>query len=424
MRITLLGAPGSGKGTQAKLLAGQYKLLQIATGDLLREAVSAGTALGQEAREAMEAGHLVSDDLVLAIIRDRLARSDARNGFILDGFPRNLQQAIALDNLLAELAQPLQLALLIRVDVDALLQRLAGRETCTSCGQMYNVFTSPPKMDGQCDKCGGVLRHRADDNEETISNRLRIFESQTLPLVDYYREQGKLRIVQGVGDIGDVFKAVRKVVEEVRTAARKAARSATIKRAAARQKAQKVPSGAGTSASRKASARGATADRPAAKAVQAKTGTGKRHAAKATEVKAAPRKAGKAPAVKKTKPGRAPGKASAGEAATKRAGSGGPATTRKVQAKKPAVKKTAAAKTAPASKAAVRKRPAAKKTPARKPLAKSSTATRKVPARKPPVKKAAAARKAPARRNAASDVRPSSSRRSPGKREGSSRGGR
>ncbi len=163
MKIVLLGAPGSGKGTQAKLLTTKYGVPQISTGDLLRAAVKAESLLGLQARAAMDAGRLVSDEIVLAMIKERLAQPDAKNGFILDGFPRNIPQAEALDLMLDKLDQPLQSALLIDVDFDSLIQRMTGRRTCESCGQMYNIYTSPPKLDDQCDKCGGNLhptKHR------------------------------------------------------------------------------------------------------------------------------------------------------------------------------------------------------------------------------------------------------------------------
>ena len=215
MRIVLLGAPGSGKGTQAKLMIEKYGVPQISTGDLLRAAVAAGSSLGMQAKAAMDAGQLVSDDIVLGMIRERLSESDTDNGFILDGFPRNIAQSEALDAMLTSLGKPLQLGLLIDVDIDVLLQRLTGRRTCESCGQMYNIYSSPPKLDGQCDKCGGTLHHRSDDNEETIGNRLRVYESQTAPLISYYRNQGKLRKVQGVGDINDISTAVNKVLTDM-----------------------------------------------------------------------------------------------------------------------------------------------------------------------------------------------------------------
>ena len=240
MRIVLLGAPGSGKGTQAKLLAEKFGLPQISTGDLLREAVASGSLLGRQAKAAMDAGQLVSDDIVLAIIQDRISRADARKGFILDGFPRNQPQAEALDHLLGRLGQPLNLALLVAVDVDALIQRLVGRRTCLSCGEMYNVFYAPPHMDGRCDACGGKLRHRADDNEETIGNRLRVYETHTLPVVSYYEEQEKLRTVQGVGEIKDIFKAVVKIVDDVKANARtETRRTDAIRAAIAKHRANK-----------------------------------------------------------------------------------------------------------------------------------------------------------------------------------------
>lgn len=217
MRVVLLGAPGSGKGTQAKLMVEKYKIPQISTGDLLRTAVAEESALGIQAKAAMDAGQQVSDDLVLALIQERLTlEDDAQNGFILDGFPRNLAQAEALDAMLMRLGKPLQIGLLIDIDFDALMQRLTGRRTCLSCGKMCNIFSSPPHLDGQCDHCGGNLRHRVDDNEETIGNRLRVYESQTCPVIEYYRELDKLRTVQGLGDVRDIFKAVCKIVNSVK----------------------------------------------------------------------------------------------------------------------------------------------------------------------------------------------------------------
>ena len=220
MRIVLLGAPGSGKGTQSQLMVERYGIPQISTGDLLRAEVAKGTPLGLQAKAAMDAGQLVPDELVLAMIRNRLAQPDAHKGFILDGFPRNIPQAEALDRMLGEMGQPLDLALLIDVDFEVLMQRLTGRRTCESCGRVYNVYTNPPKFDERCDECGGVLRQRADDNEETISNRLRVYEAQTAPLIDYYRNQGKLRTVQGVGEIEDIFRAITAILDPVAEAER------------------------------------------------------------------------------------------------------------------------------------------------------------------------------------------------------------
>ncbi|MDY6942914.1 MAG: adenylate kinase [Pseudomonadota bacterium] len=208
MRIVLLGAPGSGKGTQAKLLVEKYGIPQVSTGDLLRAAVAAGTPLGQRAKAAMDAGELVTDEVVLGMIRERVGDEDATNGFILDGFPRNLVQAGALDNLLADLKQPVDKAVHIKVAFDELLKRLTGRRTCQSCGQMFNVYTSPPKVEGVCDKCGGQLLQRDDDNEETIRRRLQVYEDQTQPLIEFYEDQGKLVTVPGLGEIDEVFARV------------------------------------------------------------------------------------------------------------------------------------------------------------------------------------------------------------------------
>jgi len=210
MRLVLLGAPGSGKGTQARLLVKQFGMLQISTGDLLRAAVEEGSALGKQAKPLMDSGQLVPDEIVLGLLRERLEADDTENGFILDGFPRSVAQAEELDAILNNLRKPIHGALLIDVDVDALIQRLTGRQTCASCGQMYNMYTSPSKLYDHCDKCGGELRQRTDDNEETIGNRLRVFESVTMPLLDYYSDQGKLREIQGVGEVKDIAAAVNK----------------------------------------------------------------------------------------------------------------------------------------------------------------------------------------------------------------------
>lgn len=213
MRIVLLGAPGSGKGTQAKRIVQRYGVPQIATGDLLREALASGSELGNRAKEAMDAGRLVSDEIVLAIIKERLNRPDTRDGFVLDGFPRNLAQAQALDKLLADIEQPLDVALLLRIDTDALIQRLTGRLTCPECGAVYNIYTRPPRIDDQCDRDGAELVHRSDDNENTIENRLRVYQSHTKPLIKYYREQSRLIEINAEAEIDDVFKSIRTVLK-------------------------------------------------------------------------------------------------------------------------------------------------------------------------------------------------------------------
>ncbi len=205
MRIVLLGAPGSGKGTQAKKLMDRYGIPQISTGDILRAAVSEGTELGLKAKAAMDAGRLVADEIVVGMIRERLKQPDARKGFVLDGFPRSLPQAKALDRELESLGQPLDHAVLIHVETEALMKRLTGRRTCKACGHMFNVYFNPPKVQGVCDACGGELQQRDDDNEEVIANRLRVYEEQTAPLVDYYDAQGLLQRIEGVGEMEEVF---------------------------------------------------------------------------------------------------------------------------------------------------------------------------------------------------------------------------
>lgn len=210
MRIVLLGAPGSGKGTQAKLLVETFGIAQISTGDLLRAAVAAKTELGLKAKAIMEAGQLVSDDIVLGMIREKLAGPEAAKGFILDGFPRNLAQAEALDTLLAGQNLPLDAAVHIQVDPEEIIKRITGRRSCGQCGAIYNIFFSPPAREGVCDKCGSTaLQHRADDNEETVRKRLDVYREQTSPLIDYYAGRGLLKTVAGAGEIGQIFAAVR-----------------------------------------------------------------------------------------------------------------------------------------------------------------------------------------------------------------------
>jgi len=221
MRIVLLGAPGSGKGTQAKLLTEKYRIPHVSTGDLLRANLASGTPLGLQAKAAMDSGQLVSDDIVLAIIRERLRNPDARKGFILDGFPRNLAQAQALDSMLANIGQPLDAAILMEVDFDILMQRLTGRRTCENCGASYNVYTNPPRLDDQCDRCGSPLHHRADDNEETIGNRLRVYDTQTKPLIGFYRDQGRIETVDAVGEVKDIFKRMLTTLDPIAKGQRK-----------------------------------------------------------------------------------------------------------------------------------------------------------------------------------------------------------
>jgi adenylate kinase len=215
MRTVLLGAPGSGKGTQGVVLSKKFNIPQISTGDLLRAAVKAGTELGKKAKSAMDAGALVSDDIVIGLIRERLSEKDAQNGYILDGFPRNIAQAEALDEMLEQLDQPLQGVVLLDVPFDELMQRLTGRRTCKDCGAIYNIHLSPPKTEGHCDRCGGELFQREDDNEETIANRLKVYEEQTAPLIGYYQQQNKLHTIPGTGDIDTITNKVGAVFDEI-----------------------------------------------------------------------------------------------------------------------------------------------------------------------------------------------------------------
>jgi adenylate kinase len=212
MRIVFLGAPGSGKGTQARRLMEEYASPQISTGDLLRAAVAADTDLGRKAKAAMDAGKLVADDIVIGMIRERLRQKDTSFGFILDGFPRSIAQADALDKMLAEEKKPLHKAILLDVKFDNLLKRITGRRTCSVCGHLYNVHFSPPKKPGVCDHDGGELVQRPDDNEEVISRRLKVYQDQTSPLIDYYKKQNKFASVDGEGSMDEIFHRIEKVL--------------------------------------------------------------------------------------------------------------------------------------------------------------------------------------------------------------------
>jgi adenylate kinase len=216
MRIVLLGAPGSGKGTQSQLLVEAYGIPQISTGDLLREAVSKATELGRKAKAAMDAGKLVDDATVLGMIRERLAQPDAQKGFILDGFPRNIVQAEALEALLKELSRPLQAVVLLNLDLGILFKRLTGRRICEGCGRVFNIYTFPPGTAPHCDKCGDKARliQRPDDKEEVIGKRLEVFEAQTKPLIKHYEQRGLLRVVDADAEVRTVFKSIQSAVAE------------------------------------------------------------------------------------------------------------------------------------------------------------------------------------------------------------------
>jgi len=234
MRIVLLGAPGSGKGTQSQRLMQQEHIPQISTGDLLRAAVAHGTELGRKAKEAMDGGRLVADELVLGLIRERLAEPDARRGFILDGFPRNLAQAQALDRLLATLRQPLDAVVQLEVDYAELVRRISGRRTCADCGRVFNLFTAPGQL-SKNEPCPSSdaphrLMQRPDDNEATVSERLRVYDEQTRPLIEFYRARGLLRTINAEGEVDEVTRRLEQALHAVaRPKAAKTARGATRK---------------------------------------------------------------------------------------------------------------------------------------------------------------------------------------------------
>jgi adenylate kinase len=214
MRIVLLGAPGSGKGTQSQRLVESYRIPQVSTGDLLREAVAQKTELGLRAKAAMDAGKLVEDAIVLGMIRERLSRADAKRGFILDGFPRNIPQAESLSVLLADLGTPLDAVVLMNIDTAVLFKRLTGRRICEDCGRVFNVYTDPAGSPPHCDRCGDSPRliQRPDDKEEVIGKRLEVFEAQTKPLIDHYRKTGLLRVVNADADVEKVFSDIKAAV--------------------------------------------------------------------------------------------------------------------------------------------------------------------------------------------------------------------
>ena len=216
MRVIFLGPPGAGKGTQARRAAARWAVVQIATGDMLREAVAAGTELGRQAKRYMDAGELVPDAVIIGLVGETLGRPEAGKGFVLDGFPRTLAQAAALDRLLEERGIALDRVVLFRISETELAERMTGRRVCRGCGRNYHVKFSPPQKPGVCDGCGDRLYQRSDDAEATVRRRLGVYERDTRPLVDYYRGQGLLEEISGEGPVDQVFEAVLRATERVR----------------------------------------------------------------------------------------------------------------------------------------------------------------------------------------------------------------
>lgn len=211
--LILLGPPGAGKGTQARMLEQNLGLVQLSTGDLLRDAVAAGTDAGKAAKSVMEAGGLVSDDIVINILRDRLARPDCARGVILDGFPRTTVQAEALDRLLEQQGQKINAAISLDVNDTEMVTRIAGRYTCAACGEGYHDLYKQPAVDGTCDTCGGTeMKRRADDNAETVGSRLKAYHAQTAPLIAYYGGKGALQRINAMGDIAEIGAGLNAIV--------------------------------------------------------------------------------------------------------------------------------------------------------------------------------------------------------------------
>jgi adenylate kinase len=213
MHIVILGAPGSGKRTQTDLVAEKYGLSPVMTGELVKQAVQEQTPLGIEIKGLQDTGRVVTEDIILTLLREQLLKIERQDGFILDGFPRNLLQALTLDELMIEIDQPLDLVLLIDIETDTLMERLVGRRTCRGCGLLYNLYRNPPVVDGVCDVCGGRLHQRSDDNEETVSNRIHVFEHLISPLITHYVKQDKLVRIDGNGDVAQTFQYICKAID-------------------------------------------------------------------------------------------------------------------------------------------------------------------------------------------------------------------
>ena len=213
MKIIMLGAPGAGKGTQAKLIAEKYGIPHISTGDIFRANIKEGTELGKEAKQYMDKGELVPDELTVRILLDRVGRDDCKNGYVLDGFPRTIPQATVLDNEVAKLGEKIDYAIDVEVPDENIIRRMGGRRACPKCGATYHVEHIPPKKEGICDTCGSELVLRDDDKPETVKSRLEVYHKQTQPLIDHYSKQNILRTVDGTKDMKEVFANIEKLLE-------------------------------------------------------------------------------------------------------------------------------------------------------------------------------------------------------------------
>lgn len=213
MNLILLGPPGAGKGTQAELLIEKFDIPHISTGDIFRAAIKEGTALGKEAQQFMNEGKLVPDEIVVGIVKERLLNDDCKDGFLLDGFPRTIPQAESLGSFLSEMGRNITAVINIEVDFKILLTRLTGRRVCRNCGAVYHIITKQEKVQGVCDHCSGEIYQRADDSEETVQKRLEIYQAQTEPLIEYYREKGILLTFNGAESITDLFKQICQSLE-------------------------------------------------------------------------------------------------------------------------------------------------------------------------------------------------------------------
>ncbi|PLT35316.1 adenylate kinase [Bacillus sp. V5-8f] len=216
MNLVLMGLPGAGKGTQAERIVEKYDIPHISTGDMFRAAIKDGTELGLQAKSFMDKGELVPDEVTIGIVRERLSKEDCKKGFLLDGFPRTVAQAEALENILADLDRRINYVINIQVDKDILMERLTGRRICKNCGATYHLVFNPPANEGKCVRCGGELYQRADDNEETVQNRLDVNLKQTQPLLDFYQDKGYLRNIDGQQDINKVFEDVNALLGGLR----------------------------------------------------------------------------------------------------------------------------------------------------------------------------------------------------------------